>query len=44
MMENSLKKIMHLYKWITLLYTWNIIDPLCLNKNKNYKKDSNYKL
>ena len=32
--EKNLKKNIHMYNWITLLYTWNIVNQLYLNKLK----------
>ena len=34
-MEMNLKENIYMYNWITLLYTWNIVNQLYLNKKKN---------
>ena len=31
-MEKNLKKDIYMYNWITLLYTWNIVNQLYFNK------------
>ena len=36
-MEMNLKENIYMYNWITLLYTWNIVNQLYLNKKKKFR-------